>query len=380
TMAVIDRCLYEIIEDKKKEPISQKPSDILARHLFGERRTSEEVLKALFSVGGRSHTTIADTTRQELLMRIKSGNDQESLAALEIGMHLSRFLKESGSNNNQIEELQRSWTNVSSNIVDECRETIEALSSKEFPLCLDAYYRRLIPLSSFLEWYGLDSLFRATIFTISNQTRADSVAATLLQSAEDYFCSADGSNFTLTSINDLRTVGDYVLSSTLAPLQMELESYFIIAKLFAKTEENQEKRLAHLTEVDGSLTEADGSLNFGLFFIYAVILEFYDWVAKRITVQVGKDFEVSIPVSAPTSVDPPRIFSLIKRIHFFYFKYIAHILLARFETVDSKVIQEEMEKAKFNPPQQEFAWRWIKKEITFTQQVDTPDNIGLKFK
>ncbi|MEQ9672240.1 hypothetical protein [Coleofasciculus sp. G2-EDA-02] len=68
---------------------------------------------------------------------------------------------------------------------------------------------------------------------------------------------------------------------------------------------------------------------------------------------------------------PCSVYDLRENDDYYFFGGIRWVLIARFQPVPDDKVQAEMDRCGFSPEQQDFIWRWIRREINLV--ADTPE-------
>jgi hypothetical protein len=319
TTACIERCIAFGIEqiEKEKDPEREPPSYESMQPLS----TIGSLLKAV----AENQETIRDSFQNLLVERIDRASEKEAFLSLEIVLHVGKFY------------LPESFIH---HIFDSYSNRIKELCPKHFMICLNAWFRGEVPLVDFIGWYGVKSIFCDAQYTLFPNARIGRAANKLLSYSVP-LVSYSPKQSTQDLIDDLREIGNILLSSSLpwASKQPSDMGFYIDWIL----EEVPTDRLK--SESIREQFSQDSNALFGAFALFAVMLE-------------GAEEEEEYLDKVEKSKAP-------------LFDFMRWIFLARSDEreTDTDKVQAEMDKCGFTPEQQDFTWRWVRREINLVEKA-----------
>ena len=291
-------------------------------------------ISSLLDSAAENQATITDTFQNIIIEKINNTNEKEALLYLEFTICL------------KILHPHRSFTG---SIFDACSYRVEELSQKHLLICIVAFCKGSVSLINFLKWYGFKGIFchgKTTIFP--NKTIVGAASKLLIHSMRMISYSSKQSNQAL--IDDLRELSKVLLCSELPWLsQQQLELYDHMRFISKELEETQTEGLKHVSIRE--VLHQDSLALFGAFALLAVLLE------------CGKGSE--------------GIFDWIEESEAPLFDFMRSIFLARshHREVDTDKVQSEMDRCGFSTEQQEFIWRWVRREINLVGEVAEEETV-----
>lgn len=356
------RCLNFIIPSPKT--LQQITSDSIAFALaWGmDRGTSsqkndvaiDEIIFNLLVAASENRKTIANQIEKVVIERVNNANDKEASLALELGASLGTILEFHKLIEHSMvatDDLRNFWGSIFTRILNGCTTRIEDSCQKSSILTLLIYGDSKDVIDKLIKWHSADSIFRDAKYTFRPSVRRISIADQIIR------------NLTRTSPKDdmeeihgikksfelIRELGDKLLTcptpwnnSGKAPFGLPRENLFQFPF--------PTRVLKHLNE--------DKSLYFGMFILYAVQSESDDpSLTKRI-----KDLGTRE----------------IKRTEEFIPFKILFLLEARKYTIEDSIIQEVISSCGFTSTQEEFTWKWLRKQISLTTKgVPNRKTVGI---
>jgi hypothetical protein len=269
-----------------------------------------ELLHNLLKDTNENCTTIANSLENLLIERLKSGSEPESLLAWEISYRL--------------------WQSSSKRIFDACSDCIEALYPKYLLPCIVALAQGKVSIVDLVKWHGIESIFREGFFTFF-APRMPSVAESFLYMLWSDPDLSDSSTWSVNKLDNLKELGHILLFSP--PPWIKKQQFDLDSLLVGIFHTNSESFQESLSPYCDALC--------GAFAICAAIFE------------------------ASYTPDPfvNLVIQEIKKSPSNFFKLMQWLFSARFEQVETEIVQAEMDRCGFSPEQQDFIWRWVRGEI-----------------
>ncbi|EDX72139.1 NACHT domain family [Coleofasciculus chthonoplastes PCC 7420] len=277
----------------------------------------------LLNAATENQGTIAESLEKLLIERFKKNSDErEALVLFEISSHL--------------------WQGVSQKIFDACYDCMEQLYPKYFLPCHIAWQDGRISVGNLINWHGTDSLFCDAIFSIFSDGWG-SVAECLMQFMNKYRDLYNEMTDVESQLNDLREIGKILLYSSQPWINGERYDTEILSRFRCFYGDNLQKSL-----------EQGSDVIFGVFAVLSTALELE---------------QISYPDDAPFLVDE------LLEDDWYCFGGIRWILIARFQPVPDDKVQAEMDRCGFSLEQQDFIWRWIRREINLVADTEEEEEI-----
>jgi hypothetical protein len=251
-----------------------------------------------------------------LIERLKSGSEPASLLAWEISLHL--------------------WESSSKRIFDACSDSIEALYPKYLLPCIVALAQGKVSIVDLVKWHGIESIFREGFFTFFAHTMS-SVAESFLYMLWSVPDLSDSSTWSVNKLDNLKELGHILLFSP--PPWIKKQQFDLDSLLVGIFHTNSESFQESLSPYCDALC--------GAFAICAAIFE------------------------ASYTPDPfvNLVIQEIKKSPSNFFKLMQWLFSARFEQVETEIVQAEMDRCGFSPEQQDFIWRWVRGEINLVEKA-----------
>lgn len=154
TRAFIGRCisLRSQIKISKKNGNVITPNETIYNLL-------QEVFRALMAAGQHNRETIAESLKETIIEYVKTSQQLDAMAALEIAFHLDWPIETEMGKQENPQSLSKFWNEVSRNIINETREQIAELSVHNVGLSIDAYKQKLLDIRSIISRFGFGKLF-----------------------------------------------------------------------------------------------------------------------------------------------------------------------------------------------------------------------------
>jgi hypothetical protein len=266
-----------------------------------------------------NRATIADTLEKLLIERFKRNSDErEALVLFEISSHV--------------------WQSVSQKIFDACSGCMGKLYPKYFIPCHIAWQDGKISLENLINWHGVDFIFLDAEFSFFPYGYYS--VANFLVNFINYQNKRSNDTMELEkNLYDLRVIGKILLNSLQPWINGDEFDMDILLR----------PRFFYGGHLQESL-EQDSDAIFGIFALLSTTLE---------------SEQVSYPNAAPFAIDD------LQENDWYFFGGIRWVLIARFQPVADDKVQAEMDRCGFSPEQQDFIWRWIRREINLV--ADTLD-------
>lgn len=265
----------------------------------------------LLNPATENRITIEENLEKLLIERFKRNSDEhEALVLFEISSHV--------------------WQSVSRKIFEACYDCMEQLYPKYFIPCRVAWQYGILSLEDLINWYGVDCIFRDAIFSLFLDGWG-SVAACLMEFMNKYRDFYNEMTDVESQLNDLREIGKILLTSSQPWINGEQYDTEILSRF----------RCFYGDNLQDSLNQGYDAI-FGVFALLSTALELE---------------QISYQDDAPFLVD-----ELLEN-DWYCFGGIRWVLIARFQPVADDKVQAEMDRCGFSPEQQDFIWRWIRREI-----------------
>jgi hypothetical protein len=263
--------------------------------------------------------TIAETLEEILIERFKRNSDErEALVLFEI----SSLVEQS----------------VSQKIFDTCYDCLEPLYPKYFLPCHVAWQDGILSLEDLINCYGVDCIFWDARFSLFSDGWG-SVAAYLISFINQYPDWSDYTTEVENNLNNLRKIGEISLNSSQPWINSNKFDMNILSDNVYFPEESLKEFIFQSPETV-----------FGAFVLFATALE-----------EDKRPYQNHLPFP----IDD------LQENDWYFFGGIRWILIARFQPVADDKVQAEMDQCGFSPEQQDFIWRWIRREINLV--ADTSD-------
>ncbi|MEQ8385550.1 MAG: NACHT domain-containing protein [Coleofasciculus sp. A1-SPW-01] len=278
----------------------------------------------LLNAATENQGTIAESLEKLLIERFKKNSDErEALVLFEISSHL--------------------WQGVSRKIFDACSSCMEPLYPRYFVPCHLAWHEGKVSLENLINWHGVDCMFWDAMFYLFADGWG-SIAFSLMNFIND--CQNWSNNIAEleSKLYDLKVIGDLLLDSSQPWIN---GNKFDMDILSDNTYFNQ----GYLQEI---LNDFSDSI-FGVFAVLSTTLEEDKRQDQNYT---------------PCSVDDLR-----ENDDYYFLGGIHWVLIARFQPVAADKVQAEMDRCGFSPEQQNFIWRWIRRDINLVADT-TDEEIG----
>lgn len=278
-----------------------------------------KLLQNLLNATNENRTTIASTLENLLIERLKTCSEPESLLAWEISYHF--------------------WESSSKRIFDTCSEYIEALYPKYFLPCNLALAQGKVSIADLIKWHGIESIFRESFFTFFALGRS-SVAESFLYRLWSVPDLSNSSEWSGNKLDNLKELGRILLCSPppwLKKQQFDLD--MLLVGVYHTNSESFQKSLSLYCDA-----------LFGAFVLCAAI------------------FEASYTQN-------PFVTQDIKESPSSFFKLMQWLFSARFEQVQTDIVQAEMDRCGFSSEQQEFIWRWVRREINLVGEAAEEETV-----
>ncbi|MEQ8974663.1 MAG: NACHT domain-containing protein [Coleofasciculus sp. C1-SOL-03] len=271
----------------------------------------------LFNAATENRGTISETLEELLIERFKmNSNEREAIVLFEISSHV--------------------WQSVSKKVFEACSDYLEPLYPKYFIVCHKTWLQGKVSLENLITWHGVDSLFREAIFPLFLSCWG-SVAECLMQFMNKYRDLYNEMTDVESQLNDLREIGKILLTSSQPWISGNEYDTEILSSFRCFYGDNLQKSL-----------EQGSDVIFGVFAVLSTALEL-----EQILYQ---DY-------APFLVEE------LQENDWYCFGGIRWVLIARFQPVADDKVQAEMDRCGFSPEQQDFIWRWIRRDINLVADI-----------
>lgn len=278
------------------------------RFVSNYRKSKEnpnEIVNNIRNIAGENHQYFDDEFQRKLIEIINNSKENEAILALEIG------LKPLG------------IKSITENILESCWDRINELYPDNFELCYDLHRSKKITIQEFVNCHGLDAIFKIRSYKIF-QSKSPSFSNLFMWRLE-----YPETNKTKSMIknyeDDLEYIGKLLLSKS-TPWTNRCGNLRLPINSIRKNNNYEELEIFKLNP----------DALFGALLLIGSEIETDERFLKR--------FHHRIKMLDSFNV----------------------ILIARFEDkLEKDKITEELDKCKFTSDQQNFIWKWIKKEINF---------------
>jgi len=260
--------------------------------------------------------------------------------ASEIAENLPILLRREGRRHLQ-STLYNIWAEVSRQITDSCNDAINRIARNNFTIGFDAFNNGKISLAEFIQYHGVQGLFRDRFFYTF-----DSMVISIAELALYRLQIAINNNL------DLLTLDKYITS--------KLEEIGRIL-LTTSTPWIKEKALFDLDFI-----------GFGGHFAHFQLQKKKKPIKRNMRISTDAIFggfalvAMRLESDEGESLIPDKILKLNGPL----FEHLRSTFLARFKPIDSSRVNNELRYCRFSLEQQNFIWRWIKKQLDFTLIVN----------
>jgi hypothetical protein len=296
-----------------------------------EPTQQEETIGRLLDAAVENWATITDSFKNLLVEQINSGSEREAFISLDLVISLEGFYPEK---------------RLIEYIFDNCYDRIKELCNKHFRICLVAFWRGKVSLVDFIRWYGAEGIFRNGYYNrfqegLFQEGLVIGGAASKSLRHSILMVSYSSEQSTQSLLEDLREVGGSLLSSSTPRVSRKQSTLYFYTNWDWVEDKN---KLSKSESIREQLSQDSNAL-FGAFALFAVMLEGVEEEEQYLD-QIEKS-------KAPL------------------FDFMRWIFLARshHREVDTDKVQAEMDKCGFSTQQQEFVWRWVRREINLVGEV-----------
>lgn len=294
-----------------------------------EVNTIGNPLKIVLSALPENRITIANSLKSLLVEKIKTGTESESTVAFEFSMGIKLLIY------GNEDELIKFWYKIYEDIFEDCFSRIQLLCPKNFDICYETFNLKKISITDFIRWHGLIGLFYLQNYKMYGRFAYMPISESYIH----YF------------INP-HIKYDENLSRQLKEICPILLNYSLP---WITIESDDDKTLIRDDLIDEEILQQDNKkfefpqklirqdILFGAFSIFSVYLEY---TKKR-----------------------NGLINAIQKSHIPFFNIIRWIFIARYEKIEDNKIQDEMDRCGFTSKQQNFIWRWIRKDIDLVNNL-----------
>lgn len=343
TTACIERCLAWGLKRIKRRKFPER------EFRYDRESKPAELLGDLLYAATENRPIVADCTEKLLTERINSGGEHEPLLALEIALRLPVPIHLKGRERVPQQEVLNFWESISNSIREASSNCIKVLCPKHFWLCVEAVWRRKVPITNLIEWYGVESLFRPSRYTILPIWWPPPALLLITVVLPDKYLPREP-RYHENDLQQLEEVGRILLFSPPPWIRARQSGPVILPHWrFRELEDNLR------IESSRELSSLGSDALFGAFALFAASLEL------GITEERDRHREQ---------------IEWIKKSQLPFFDSIRWIFVARFEQVETDKVQAEMDRCGFTAEQQAFAWRWARREIDLVQREAIKDEKG----
>jgi hypothetical protein len=332
TTACIERCIAFGIEqlEKEKDPERESPSF--------EFHPPEATIRSLFNAAAENQATITDSFKNLLVDKINSGSEIEAFISLDLVLSAEEFYLFNS------EKIQPPNQMFIDHIFEVCNDRINELRKKHFMIGLEAFWREEVSLADFIKWYGAEGIFREGYYNRFEQglTLEGAASKSLMHSILMVPYLSEPS--TLSLLEDLREVGGFLLSCSMPWLSGEQSTLGFYINWDWEEDQNE---LSKRESIRKQLSQDSNAL-FGAFALLAVVFE-------------GMEEEE----------EEEEYFDQVHKSKAPLFDFMRWIFLARPEKreIDTDKVQSEMDRCGFSTEQQDFVWRWVRREINLVEKA-----------
>ncbi len=328
TTECIEFCISWGIEIKEKTD----------KHKLGyskqKSESPESILAALLSSASENRKVIENALENILVEKINKGSEMEAYLAVEIGLDMDLpLIHSSGS---LFEENEKFVDYIAQSIVNKYSKRLKLLSSKHFRICRSLYSRDEISIESIIKYHSIDSIFRECGYILFPSAATISIFNGCIRNVVSAFYNPEAQLLQRLSdihIKNLKKLSNIFLDSQLPLFKKDKK---IDYPIFI-----EHKRYGH-EEIQLSKLHFDNDSVFAFIVLNAIYLEYLEYKDR----DKLSAFREKIQQREVLNID-----------------FIRSVLLARFETIDKKELQDEIKKWGFSKEQEAFTWKWIRKEI-----------------
>lgn len=328
--------------------------------------TVEDIIGQLLCAAIDNRRTIAFNIENILIEKSKDPSDPPTILALEIGLHLSTYashhLQMPGirSRFNKIqEELEDFWQEVADRLFDIRIHQLEILWKKHYRFCFLLLINGRLSISEIIKWYGVKGILEGMHCTMLPRTTWISIAGQLLIYIPPFNISKPlETSKRINIIEELSIILPTLPTPWLKPLSSNLDLSPLRLLDSTLIDKNSEK-----------VTNYDSDLLFGIFIFLSILVEANQEAGVR---------NIQFRNKGTPSDDSVEMIKIARHP---IIKYLRWTLTARYLSPElelgitpsvSDKIQAEMDNNNFTIEQQNFIWRWVRREIEFIQK--TPSN------
>ena len=309
----------------------------------GQKILEPLLYELLLSTTAENRVAIATAIEKEVLEIVNRGEVSLSLKALYAGLNLhliplSKLIFTGAAD---------FWRDTSKRIFDSCAEKLPEFYPKCLWLSVIALWRGKVGIIDLIQWFGIDKILPENVMTIPFQVNNYGITLADELIMDSFGAFSPNYNRSVLHVKDVR-------AETLAE---ELVSVLIAYPTpWIKFDPSKSIDLFQvITPGSGkyrTATKMKAQTLFSIFVLTAVALE-----------KLGAQM---IDPSQHTFTGQSG-YGAIRQAAHPLLQYFGSLLLARLEPIDAKRVQAEMEKCGFIIEQQEFIWKWIRKEVNFVE-------------
>jgi hypothetical protein len=330
TRQITTACIKRFIGSDLERIEKEENSDYEFRS--DEPTQQEETIWSLLDAAAENWATITDSFQNLLVEQINSASEREAFICLDIVISL----EDSYPKQRLIDQ-----------IFDNCYHRINGLWNNHFMICLEAFWRGEVSLADFIKWHGAEGIFRDGYYTRFQEGLMLVGAASKSLRHSVLMVSYPSEQSTQDLIEDLRKVGGFLLYSSTPWISGEQS----ILGFYINWDWVEDKNKLSKSESMREQLSQDSNALFGAFALFAVMLE---------GVEEEEEYFDKVEKSKAPLLD-----------------FMRGIFLARSEKreIDTDKVQSEMDRCGFTPEQQDFVWRWVRREINLVGEVAEEETV-----
>jgi hypothetical protein len=291
---------------------------------FEDRRFIFKLLSGLELISPDNRVSLVQSLEQHLIKRIHDHDENASLIAVELSLHLDAGLRSADTPQNR--ELLELLQEVSKRIVKQCKSHIFTnLCPKYFMPCIELFFCGEMSLREIVNFHGTDCLFRQYRYPVISWLYAPEIVVDIQESACDYW-HKDNLEDTRDKIKEL---GEVLLATPLPWITFEDGDL-----------DNIEIKMSCTKPIPN----LDSKILFGVF--TALAFQHERWYEADYGGHLLKASELEMP----------------------YSDYFLPLFIQRteLEQVDKQVIFQALDKCGFEGKEREFVKHWTYRELSVT--------------
>lgn len=317
TRDIVNACIKYALKwgiahmDAESSLIYSRPGDIFAQMA----NTSVE-----------SAPVVNEHLMKEIVSIVSSASTLEALFLLEIGISFPTF---------QVQHL-----------FNLCESRINELYPNCFWLCHQLLRLNKISIADVTKWHSLEGIFRQyELLLIGASSGMPSLAQIFMKRLVDSSYNLDNFNWLIDHRSHLREIGFLLISTPIPWIKVPKRDLDFSSNWWLRSKKNPVK--------EPLLLQLNADELFSGFLLFAIQMNALEIISTN------KEAELL-----------NSIWSKIVDRKFLFFQNLHWILIARYENIEPGKIQAEMENLHFTVNHQEFAWKWIRREINLVDSLE----------